>query len=273
MLALIDADIVTFVEAAVAQPQDYFGDGLYDSEAVDVQAAVSRAAAEVERCKESVGADAVVLVFSDRERRNFRKRLLGIPYKESREGSSKPAGYYEIEDGLKALYPWYEMAWLEGDDVLGILHTDPALALKHDGTCVVSGDKDMKTVPGLLFNPRTDEEPRLVSRNEAIHFWMYQTLMGDRVDGYYGCPGVGEKKAAAALPDWRDDKDPFDYYVECLLAVNELYASRVDIRPDLALLDQARAAHILQYEDYDPATDSIRLWHPTDPTWVKLSSL
>ncbi|NIW82658.1 MAG: phage exonuclease, partial [Thermoplasmata archaeon] len=59
---------------------------------------------------------------------------------------------------------------------------------------MVSNDKDLMTIPGKLYRPMNDER-LTITKVEADRFWMKQTLMGDKTDGYDGIPGVGPKTA------------------------------------------------------------------------------
>ncbi|NIP35027.1 MAG: exonuclease, partial [Thermoplasmata archaeon] len=40
-----------------------------------------------------------------------------------------------------------------------------------------------------------NDERLTITKVEADRFWMKQTLMGDKTDGYDGIPGVGPKTA------------------------------------------------------------------------------
>src|SRR5690606_12264806 len=62
---------------------------------------------------------------------------------------------------------------------------------------IVSEDKDLHTVPGLHFNPAKDSKVRYVSTLDADRLFLYQTLVGDPVDGYPGAPRIGPKSAYA----------------------------------------------------------------------------
>ena len=61
----------------------------------------------------------------------------------------------------------------------------------HEPGCViVSGDKDMLTLPGQHWR---NDELITVSEMEANTAFYKQTLVGDTADNYPGCPGIGDK--------------------------------------------------------------------------------
>ena len=78
---------------------------------------------------------------------------------------------------------------LEADDLLGIKATKEAYCI------IISEDKDLKTIPAMVFNPAKDTQVTNISQWEADYNHMMQTLTGDQTDGYAGCPSVGPKTA------------------------------------------------------------------------------
>lgn len=266
MLALIDADVIVHAELAAEQGRDHFGDGT-----VDVTRAYDGAQETIAEWCDAAGCDEHILVFSPSDRSNFRNGL-GIGYKDNRT-SEKTQEYWLLEARLKGHHPWYSIDYLEGDDVIGIMHTSKDV---QQDTVSISIDKDMKTIPGLLYNPSKMSAPVMITRNQATWFWMLQTLMGDAVDGYKGCPGIGEVKAKKALPLPTSESDPDRFLWRCWDTVVAKYLeaySKMDMEPqDIipeahdAAVAQARAARILHAEDYRKG--EIRLWHPDSPEWV-----
>jgi DNA polymerase I len=79
---------------------------------------------------------------------------------------------------------------------MGILATEP-----HQGErIIVSQDKDMQTIPGLLYNPNKHIlGVRSISPEEAERFMLWQAICGDQTDGYPGCPGSGPAAAERLL--------------------------------------------------------------------------
>jgi DNA polymerase-1 len=120
---------------------------------------------------------------------------------------------------------------------------------------MVSEDKDMRTIPGLLYNPNhPDLGIMSISEDDAVKFHLYQTLVGDPTDGYPGCPGIGPKSDYVQY--LMEDADPEEYWDVVL----EAYASK-GYNEDDAIL-QARLAHILWASSYNFKDKKVRLWQP-----------
>lgn len=133
----------------------------------------------------------VIVCFSGSN--NWRK-LVYPPYKAFRVVQRRPIAFKFVKEWFIKNADCRMSDGLEADDLLGIIATS------HDSaTIIVSIDKDLQSVPGFLYNPDKQREPRLVSKSEADWFHVYQTLMGDKTDGYPGCPGIGPVKAYRAL--------------------------------------------------------------------------
>lgn len=185
---------------------------------------------------------------SDKNGDYFRKDIFP-EYKGKRGEKPKlvPEARQFIEDNFKV----YSKPKLEGDDILGILATHPTL-INAKRKIIHSIDKDMETIPGLLFNPDLDKKPRLVTEEQAEWFHMYQTLCGDKVDCYPGCKGIGDVKAIALLEDTPRE----DWWK----AIVEKYESK-GFDEKFALV-QAQLARICQWTDYDYEEKKVILWNP-----------
>lgn len=189
---LIDADILAYQTASANQKKYDWGDDV-TSLATDFEGAKESARDTLEDLMEKLQADELVICLSD-ELNNFRK-VVDPTYKTNRKGTERPEHLYDMKDWLAAEYPTQLWQNLEADDVMGILATEP-----HDGErIIVSEDKDMQTIPALLFNPRKDKKVRRITRAEADRFLMWQTICGDATDGYAGCRGAGPKMADEVL--------------------------------------------------------------------------
>ena len=124
---------------------------------------------------------------------------------------------------------------------------------------IVSADKDMGTVPGLWVR-KLGDPVRKVASGEADALHMKQALMGDAVDGYGGCPGVGAVGAAKIVAQFYDPvSDSFDG-AACWGAVLAAYAKK-GLGEDEALRN-ARVARILRDGDYDRKKEEVLLWSP-----------
>lgn len=203
-------------------------------------------------CK-SCKADSAVIALSDVEN-NFRKTI-NPNYKGNRK-TIKPILYgflrnYMLESGYKV----YERPSLEADDVIGILATSEKI-IKGDKV-VWSLDKDFKTIPCKFHKARNSgkDESIVVSEAEADWWFMYQTLIGDKVDGYDGCKGVGDKTARKILgePGEKSLKEMWEQVKSTFI--------KYEFSEDIAL-QNARMARILRASDYDFKDKKVKLWEP-----------
>ena len=131
---------------------------------------------------------------------------------------------------------------MEADDALGIYAT------KQPGNIIVSPDKDMRQIPGELFD--LTNPVQTITKEEGDRWHYVQTMAGDSTDGYSGVPSIGVKRANALL-----DAEGCTWET-----VVEAFKSK-DLGEDIAL-QNARLAKILQYENYPNGT--IKLWTPPD---------
>ena len=91
------------------------------------------------------------------------------------------------------------------------------------------------------------DEMLTISFEEAQKHFFTQVLTGDPSDGYKGVPGIGAKRAEAALgtrPSWG--------------AVIHAYQKAGMTEQDA--LQQARLARILRWSEWDPANAKVKLW-------------
>lgn len=241
MRLLIDGDVLLHKAAAAGRTEVQWTPDVY-SLSMDVGLAAATADEILADWTERLGGTEVILAFSDPARRYFRHELWP-DYKAGR--SAILPGWLDLLGRVSDGHETVTWRRLEADDVLGILATQP------DGGVIVSIDKDMRSVPCRLWNPdRADEGVWTISEEEADYAHLLQTLAGDRVDGYPGCPGLGVKRGAALL-DAAEEEWP---------AVVAAY-ERAGLAADYALV-QARVARILRAGDYDPRDASVRLWEP-----------
>lgn len=128
---------------------------------------------------------------------NYRyKHAKTIPYKQNR--GRKPYYYKFARDYIADNYHVVYANGQESDDELGI-------AMLKGGLCV-SMDKDMRTVPGLLYDPYKGVLYD-ISREEADRNFYTQLLVGDRADNCAGVYGIGPVKAGKILEGASDKKD------------------------------------------------------------------
>lgn len=189
---LIDADIIAYQNSAANEQRFDWGDGVV-SKSSDLKAAKRAARDELEHLMETLDGTDLIICLSD-DYSNFRKDIYPA-YKSNRKGTERPEHLYDLKEWLGEKYPSMIMPRFEADDVMGILSTEP-----HKGDrIIVSADKDMQTVPGLLFNPGKDKKVRTITPEQAEQFMLWQALTGDQTDGYPGCPGCGPVAADYVL--------------------------------------------------------------------------
>ena len=197
-------------------------------------------------------ADSVAICLSDMNG-NFRK-VINPNYKKNRK-SIKPILYEFIRNYIKdeSGYKLYEKPNLEADDVIGILATTDKI-IKGDKV-VWSLDKDFKTIPCKFHRsrPNGNHESKIITKEEADWWFMYQTLIGDTVDGYYGCKGVGDKTARKILGLCGENS--LEKMWELVVKTFE----KNGMTKEDALLN-ARMARILHFEDYDFKKKEAILW-------------
>ena len=237
MKLLIDADFIVYKNCAAAESEVDFGDDviLVTSNFSDAYSATKR---ELTRIQDKFGSfSTLVLFFSDSE--NFRKKIL--PDYKGHRNRKKPCGYKRIIGALKKEYKVIIKPTLEADDSMGIYAT------KYPGNCIVSPDKDMRQIPGQLYN---FDEVFTVSKEEGAKWHLIQSCSGDQTDGYSGVPGIGVKRAEALFEEhgysWKT----------VLKAFTDKGLTEVD-----ALIN-ARLARILTVDDYDFKKREPILWTP-----------
>jgi DNA polymerase-1 len=255
---LIDADIFIFRVASSQETPIDWGNGIHTLHA-DEQSAKSDFDSYMDRLRDELKGDRLVLAMKDKE--NWRRTVLPT-YKANRQGLREPLIRGAMMEYARSKYDVFSRPTLEGDDILGILATSRVIVKGEK--IIVSIDKDMKTIPGLSYNPDKSELGIVeTSEAEADYRHMFQTLTGDATDGYSGCPGVGPKKAQEILT-------PID---NGLLgpganwmwpAVLAAYA-KAKLSPEVAL-QMARVARICRVTDYDFKRKEVILWQPPRPS-------
>jgi DNA polymerase-1 len=239
MSLLIDADYIVYKCCAAAETEIDFGEDLIvvTSRFSDAYDAVQR---DLYNIANDLGCfDDTVLFFSDSV--NFRKSI--DPSYKGHRNRKKPCGYKRVINALKADYPVQIMPTLEADDAIGIYAT------KEQGHIICSPDKDMRQIPGELYDLTQGVVEITPEMGRRWH--LIQTLAGDQTDGYAGVPGIGIKRAEALF-----EKEGYTWET-----VVKAFAEK-DLSEEVALMN-ARLAKILQVEDYDFHTQQPKLWTPT----------
>lgn len=243
MTLLVDADWLIYAACSACECDIRWDEWIHTLhlEPADVHAYICN---RIQGWRDLTGEEHVVMCFSDYP--SFRFDLFP-DYKANRIGKRKPLGLRDLRLWVQQRYETRTMVGLEGDDVLGILATNGS----YSNPIIVSPDKDMRTIPGLLL---AKDEVEVVTHEEAVRNWMRQTLTGDQSDGYPGIKGCGPVKADKVIGD---ETDPLKLWTAVLEAYRKAGLAFVD-----ALLN-ARLARILRHGDYDCQTGEVKLWDPS----------
>ena len=297
---LLDGDYLLFSAMSASEEEVDWGDDIWSLQGDHNKARTLRRATMRgirERLKEFNDAELVMIFSTKNGEDNWRKQVLET-YKANRKGKRKPVGYpvllEEILEDTETYLSTYRWDGLEGDDVIGILATNPAW-LGVDEAIPVSCDKDFNTIPGRFYW-LTQNKVVTNSEADADRWHMYQTIKGDTTDGYGGIPGIGEQVDGVPLLEWLDNPTYFYqatkvmksgprkgeevlYWTSC--AANEV-AQKVDpSAPDVAplwecivslarkqgmtreeLITQAQVARICRSSDFDWENMTPIPWQP-----------
>ena len=239
MSLLIDADFIVYKCCAATESEIDWG-----NDVIVVSSKFSEAYNMVERELYGIANDLSyyddsILFFTDSV--NFRKRI--DPAYKGHRNRKKPCGYRRVINKLKEEYHVVVMPELEADDAIGIYAT------KEQGHIICSPDKDMRQIPGDLYD--LSDGVITITKEEGERWHYLQTLAGDQTDGYSGVPGFGIKRAETYFNE-------HGYTWETVIKAFE--SKELD---ESAALQNARLAKILQHTDYDFTTQSVKLWTPT----------
>ena len=232
---LIDADYIVYKSCAAAEYDIDYG-----SDVIVVGSKFSEAYTntikEIKRVQSGFFDAEVILFFSDSI--NFRKRV--DPAYKGHRNRKKPCGYKRVIHKLHDEYKVIIMPELEADDAMGVYATS------NDDCIICSPDKDMKQIPGQLYNL---DETFTITKQDGWQWFLIQTLSGDQTDGYSGAPGFGIKTSQKFFSE-------FGYTWK---SVTDAFIKKGLTEEDA--LKNARLAKILTADDYD---NGPILWTPTD---------
>lgn len=254
---IIDGDVVIYRVASALQ-EDFELEVSEDDEFIyrtvswgHKDNAIDKIDSKIASIVKDVKAQNYIIVLSDMQS-NFRK-VVNPNYKGNRK-TLKPVLLHFLRGYLLSNYTVYTKPSLEADDVIGILATTDKI-IKGDKV-VWSMDKDFKTLPCKFRREAPDgsHTSKIISEQEADWWFMYQTLIGDKVDGYTGCKGVGDKTAKKLLGEIGEKS-----LEEMWEIVKSAYEKAGYTKED-ALLN-ARMARILRAEDYDFKKKEVKLWN------------
>ena len=268
-ILLLDGDTVVYQAGREAERATNWGDGLWTNWAEERDGA-DAVDALVSRIQEGTNADRVIVALSDYEHTGWRYGVMPT-YKAGRvgkkSGNGRPLLWQFLREHFQTNYETHIRPTLEGDDVLGILATHPRALPQESEKIICSIDKDLQTIPGFHLNFTKSVtafgwEVKEVSRPEADHYHLYQTLMGDATDGYPGCPGVGKVTAAKILEPFYGIESGYEWF-----DVPAAWGSVVKTYEKAGLteadaLQNARVARICRASDYDYQKKEVILWNP-----------
>jgi len=237
MELLIDADYIVYKNCAAAETELDFGEDviLVTSNFSDAYNATVK---ELTKLKDEFVFPTIKLFFSDTK--NFRKKI--APSYKGHRNRKKPCGYKRVINKLKTEFDVIIMPELEADDAMGIYAT------QYPGNVIVSPDKDMKQIPGNLYNL---DEKFTITTNGGRAWHLIQCLSGDQTDGYGGVPGIGVKRAETLF-----NKEGYSWKT-VIKAFTDKGLTEYD-----AILN-ARLAKILTIDDYDTEKQEPILWTPS----------
>jgi len=238
-MLLIDSDFVAYKSAQACEECIDFGDDVVIAQS-DFKETLKVFERELRKITTAMMDDEIILYFSSPQ--NFRKEI--FPDYKGHRNRRKPLGYKRLVNHCCDNYNVVIRDTLEADDSLGI----DATAYPSKDTVLVSPDKDMRQIPGVLWDMTNDVEE--ITKEDGDRWHLIQALAGDATDGYSGCPGIGVKRASDIL---NKHKSPWS-------AVCKAYEDK-GLSDDDALMN-ARLAKILQHEDYDYDKQQPILWSP-----------
>ena len=238
-MLLIDSDFVAYKSAQACEECIDFGDDVVIAQS-DFKETLKVFERELRKITTAMMDDEIILYFSSPK--NFRKEI--FPDYKGHRNRRKPLGYKRLVNHCCDNYNVVIRDTLEADDSLGI----DATAYPSKDTVLVSPDKDMRQIPGVLWDMTNDVEE--ITKEDGDRWHLIQALAGDATDGYSGCPGIGVKRASDIL---NKHKSPWS-------AVCKAYEDK-GLSDDDALMN-ARLAKILQHEDYDYDKQQPILWSP-----------
>lgn len=278
---LVDGDTLIFSASSSTEQPIQWNEYLWTLHG-DLDEAIEKFDSQLDEIAENLKADRVVVALSCDEHERWRHKVMP-DYKANRKKNRKPVTYGPLREYCEETRETYIRPTLEGDDVLGILATHPRLI--EGEKIIVAIDKDLKTIPGLLYNydkarGAEDHEAFIqeITEEQADRFFYLQTLAGDVTDGYGGCPGVGMSTAEKLLDGGRV-LEPYDHTITRGPRKGEVERRwkpgaegtpweiivsayrKAGLGEEVALMN-ARVARICRHTDWDNDKKEVILWKP-----------
>lgn len=256
---IIDGDMLAYHKAAGIEQKIRWSTDIISKFADPVQARAN-VDAYIQELLVRFDTDHFTICLTDTETTNFRLAITKS-YKGNRKDKERPIMLAHLRAYLKSNDGYAQHIVIrpccEADDTMGFLMTDPAWTHPRE-RIQIAEDKDMLQIPGLIFNPRHPSSgPVKVTEFDADRHHMYQTLVGDTVDNYKGCPGIGPKKATKILEGLTTLKE---MWIAVVATFQKQVPGTKQEGYELAL-KQAQVSKICRYEDF--LTNGLpRVWQP-----------
>jgi hypothetical protein len=114
-----------------------------------------------------------------------------LPYKGNRKKNTRPIFYNSIKKYIQYSWNWEEKEGFEADDLLSINQ------YQNNNSIIVTQDKDLSMVPGLHFNPITNNTFSISPIEGCVNFYT-QLLTGDPTDNIPGGYRVTKKQVKSS---------------------------------------------------------------------------
>lgn len=280
-ILVMDGDWLVFQAMAASEVETDWGDDMWTLECDHAKAwsiLCDSIKSYASRKKAWLGAP-IVLAFTHDD--NWRKGVLPT-YKDNRKKTRKPVGYRAFLERVWENEEWFSIREdrLEGDDVMGIIGSDPAL-FGFKKAVLVSCDKDFKTIPHCDFLWCTTGNILSHSLAEADYWHTFQMIKGDITDGYTGIGGWGDTAAEylenpfkfvltqKELKSGKNKGTIVEQWVkEPLAETDTLWDGIVSLGAKAGMtpadiIVQGQVARILRASEYDWYNKEITLWEPS----------
>ena len=240
MKLLIDGDLLVH-RSTVACEHDTCFEGRYHILWSDATTAWNILEDTIHELTEQSGLCDYIVTFSDSDN-NFRKQITG-DYKSDRAGTRKPLAYWDVRKRCEETMETRMLPNIEADDLMGLMMTK-----YPDDYAIWTLDKDLKQIPGTHL---WDDELKTQTLSNADRFFWLQIIAGDKVDGYSGCPGIGNVRAERLVNGWETEEEAWEGIVETYEKAGQT---------ELDALYNARMARILRHGEYEKGNPI--LWTP-----------
>lgn len=278
---LMDADWLVYKAMSASEVETNWGDDTWTLECDHKKAwNIFKDSVESFRTRKKAWQDAtIVLAFSSDT--NWRKLLVDSTYKENRAETRKPVGYRDFIKRVTQCNEWISICEdrLEGDDVMSIIGSNSS-EFGFISAVLISCDKDFKTVPNCSFLWCTTGNILNHSEEIADYWHLFQTIKGDITDGYSGIKGFGEnnatdwlgnpyalQKVTKVLKSGKNIGNEVTQYVKVSMKDHNLWSALMTIAEKAGMteqdvINQARMARLLRWNEYNCDTKEITLWTP-----------